>query len=104
MDSWIHGPPWVLVVLERCGVAWFGLASVVGDPVHRQAPAVGELHRPVHRHTLVAAHGALVGADDVGAHPDALVERSAEHTSELQSLMRISYAVFCLKQKTNNTN
>src|SRR3546814_9064662 len=30
----------------------------------------------------------------------ALVERSEEHTSELQSLMRISYAVFCLKKKT----
>src|SRR3546814_8061025 len=30
--------------------------------------------------------------------------RSEEHTSELQSLMRISYAVFCLKTKTNNTN
>src|SRR3546814_2671808 len=28
-------------------------------------------------------------------------DRSAEHTSELQSLMRISYAVFCLKQKQN---
>src|SRR3546814_7404617 len=28
--------------------------------------------------------------------------RSEEHTSELQSLMRISYAVFCLKQKTTN--
>src|SRR3546814_6586506 len=28
-------------------------------------------------------------------------ERSEEHTSELQSLMRISYAVFCLKKKTN---
>src|SRR3546814_4640089 len=28
--------------------------------------------------------------------------RSEEHTSELQSLMRISYAVFCLKQKTIN--
>src|SRR3546814_2909922 len=28
--------------------------------------------------------------------------RSEEHTSELQSLMRISYAVFCLKQKKNN--
>src|SRR3546814_9152471 len=28
-------------------------------------------------------------------------ERSAEHTSELQSLMRISYAVFCLKKKKN---
>src|SRR3546814_4302301 len=32
-----------------------------------------------------------------------LVEsRSEEHTSELQSLMRISYAVFCLKKKNNN--
>src|SRR3546814_6070188 len=31
----------------------------------------------------------------------ALVIRSEEHTSELQSLMRISYAVFCLKKKQN---
>src|SRR3546814_4659022 len=30
---------------------------------------------------------------------EALTERSEEHTSELQSLMRISYAVFCLKKK-----
>src|SRR3546814_4099313 len=30
--------------------------------------------------------------------------RSEEHTSELQSLMRISYAVFCLKKKNSNTN
>src|SRR3546814_8567320 len=30
--------------------------------------------------------------------------RSEEHTSELQSLMRISYAVFCLKTKTTHTN
>src|SRR3546814_10380099 len=43
---------------------------------------------------------------DMGARPDDMVEgqqprdsRSEEHTSELQSLMRITYAVFCLKQK-----
>src|SRR3546814_5055315 len=30
--------------------------------------------------------------------------RSEEHTSELQSLMRISYAVFCLKKKKSNNN
>src|SRR3546814_2323328 len=36
---------------------------------------------------------------------EAKAPRSEEHTSELQSLMRISYAVFCLTQKkTNNTN
>src|SRR3546814_3817903 len=55
-----------------------------------------------------------VGADDVGretlavlrivgargeGQPVADLERSEEHTSELQSLMRISYAVFCLKKK-----
>src|SRR3546814_2412627 len=32
-----------------------------------------------------------------------LVSRSEEHTSELQSLMLISYAVFCLKKKTQDT-
>src|SRR3546814_1210535 len=32
-----------------------------------------------------------------------LGKRSEEHTSELQSLMRISYAVFCLKKKNQNT-
>src|SRR3546814_14392035 len=31
-------------------------------------------------------------------------QRSEEHTSELQSLMRISYAVFCLKKKTKSTH
>src|SRR3546814_4405051 len=34
----------------------------------------------------------------------ARVARSEEHTSELQSLMRISYAVFCLKKKTKHIN
>src|SRR3546814_3557860 len=34
----------------------------------------------------------------------ALLDRSEEHTSELQSLMRISYAVFCLKKKRNLNN
>src|SRR3546814_2398619 len=33
---------------------------------------------------------------------DFIRSRSEEHTSELQSLMRISYAVFCLKKKNNN--
>src|SRR3546814_7902992 len=49
--------------------------------------------------------GAVPGRDFLGV-PDGVsaeeltAERSEEHTSELQSLMRISYAVFCLKKKT----
>src|SRR3546814_2578464 len=35
---------------------------------------------------------------------DGVSVRSEEHTSELQSLMRISYAVFCLKKKTKQTH
>src|SRR3546814_3155039 len=39
---------------------------------------------------------------DAGQHlGDRLADRSEEHTSELQSLMSISYAVFCLKKKKN---
>src|SRR3546814_7809976 len=34
--------------------------------------------------------------------PDEFCERSEEHTSELQSLMRISYAVFCMKKNTKH--
>src|SRR3546814_5721208 len=36
--------------------------------------------------------------------PLSVLSRSEEHTSELQSLMRISYAVFCLKKKNNYNN
>src|SRR3546814_5969211 len=39
-----------------------------------------------------------------GAARGDLAGRSEEHTSELQSLMRISYAVFCLKKKKNKPN
>src|SRR3546814_8523472 len=42
---------------------------------------------------------AVVGVAGCSGHP----RRSEEHTSELQSLMRNSYAVFCLKKKTKQT-
>src|SRR3546814_1605021 len=49
-------------------------------------------------HADVTAQGwRFAGADVTYAEPRAV--RSEEHTSELQSLMRISYAVFCLKKK-----
>src|SRR3546814_2550997 len=44
-------------------------------------------------------HGA-----DVNVKTNVRNSRSEEHTSELQSLMRISYAVFCLKKTTKQTN
>src|SRR3546814_8187471 len=62
---------------------------------------------------LDAAHEALIGLGRRGnvAHgrhdghlareAERMLIRSEEHTSELQSLMRISYAVFCLKKKTS---
>src|SRR3546814_5988667 len=44
--------------------------------------------------------GGRIGVEYAGGgHPDGCGARSEEHTSELQSLMRISYAVFCLKKK-----
>src|SRR3546814_3231031 len=49
-----------------------------------------------------AAKGDGVGKS-VGEEGSAIDGRSEEHTSELQSLMRNSYAVSCLKKKTSNT-
>src|SRR3546814_4363391 len=46
--------------------------------------------------------GPVLPASSRDCHP--LTSRSEEHTSELQSLMRISYAVFCLKKKNQTTH
>src|SRR3546814_5834018 len=46
---------------------------------------------------------ALSRVDRLGIAAKRRIARSEEHTSELQSLMRISYAVFCLKKKNNKT-
>src|SRR3546814_1762786 len=54
--------------------------------------------RSLPRHQEVLPQHAPCAGDRV------LPKRSEEHTSELQSLMRISYAVFCLKKKNNITN
>src|SRR3546814_2364604 len=56
---------------------------------------------------IVDAVVAAIALVQHGGHPSLalyqpVLERSEEHTSELQSLMRISYAVFCLKKKTIN--
>src|SRR3546814_6323940 len=57
-------------------------------------PLVGELGEPA----LDQVHPRAVGGGEVEREPGVAL-RSEEHTSELQSLMRISYAVFCLKKK-----
>src|SRR3546814_4204723 len=64
---------------------WAGRLAITADGlphVHEPAPGLN----------------VLLGYNGRGV---ALATRSEEHTSELQSLMRISYAVFCLKKKTN---
>src|SRR3546814_3458140 len=60
-------------------------------------------HRVLLRVVLHEADGGAVG-DLLGSGIPlgVLARRSEEHTSELQSLMRISYAVFCLKKKNKN--
>src|SRR3546814_10552631 len=79
----------------------------VGDSGH-----VAQAHRPAAAHAqdqpghIVAPGEEGAGGDlDHAVRADALAGlRSEEHTSELQSLMRISYAVFCLKKKKQQAN
>src|SRR3546814_9060660 len=62
-----------------------GGSAMLGQPVSMTVPRVVGCH--------------LAGRLRPGVTATHLVLRSEEHTSELQSLMRISYAVFCLKTK-----
>src|SRR3546814_1088522 len=69
-----------------------GQASGEGHDVGELRPTLGDRAGLVERHRGDTAHllEVLTALDE---------DRSEEHTSELQSLMRISYAVFCLKKK-----
>src|SRR3546814_3163074 len=95
------------------------LPALVAEALHRgmaDAPAGAGQHHPLALSIagLASIHGAILTRRHRPPYrnPDAraaLNARSEEHTSELQSLMRISYAVFCLKKKNKlkqqrNTN
>src|SRR3546814_2001735 len=73
----------------------------------RSQVGIGRALLPKHTTDTQTHRSALLGSGDAGREAPATVlgraseRRSEEHTSELQSLMRISYAVFCLQKKTN---
>src|SRR3546814_6301954 len=77
------------------------LGREAGTQREARADALG------HRHDVGRQAILLMGEEGAGTGIAALhlvqdqQQRSEEHTSELQSLMRISYAVFCLKKKKN---
>src|SRR3546814_9127069 len=85
------------VLLADLAVALFLILQVFGRRVLGQ-------HR-LEVENLAQLHVAIVERvrpfDDRVEGQRAFAQRSEEHTSELQSLMRISYAVFCLKKKKN---
>src|SRR3546814_5484613 len=75
---------------------------LVAPPILFRAGAQALLEAAIHRCTgfqHIAARDVFRRVDEM--RDEAARVRSEEHTSELQSLMRISYAVFCLKKKNN---
>src|SRR3546814_9706774 len=102
----------ILDIIDKGAVAGGGLAfdfgpflvGHEGGPARLQRLGVGPFQQVDEFELSLGTrlpHGADVEA--VAGH-DADGMRSEEHTSELQSLMRISYAVFCLKKKKNTTH
>src|SRR3546814_2974865 len=87
----------------RCGITDYDrkykLHELASGDVTFAASGVtdGSMLRGVRRY-----HGGATTHSVVMRSKSGTVRRSEEHTSELQSLMRISYAVFCLKKKRKN--
>src|SRR3546814_4554306 len=87
-----------LAVLRQLGVIFHHLQIIeLFGRQQRRVPAVGDLDLLQH---LANDHLDMLVVD-LHALQTINFLRSEEHTSELQSLMRISYAVFCLKKKKN---
>src|SRR3546814_8746751 len=87
---------------ERLGLASLPEGDLLDGVVHRGVGMIadhglGDIAAALLRNVLELGAGGLLQADR-----DDL--RSEEHTSELQSLMRISYAVFCLQKKTTQSH
>src|SRR3546814_2391467 len=66
--------------------------------------AFGSQRRKMSCRRRALVFGRLAGPDRTFSPRPRALSRSEEHTSELQSLMRISYAVFCLKKQNTRTN
>src|SRR3546814_5847561 len=96
-DACLHAEAWycleALRRLNRKAIAFGREDNRLGDGMLRLR--LDGRHQGQHLPAIEA-----FGHDEIGQLRLAL--RSEEHTSELQSLMRISYAVFCLKKKTNH--
>src|SRR3546814_4558490 len=88
----------------RDGTAWLPDRRAFGA-IGRREEARGTIAYAPQPYSLARSGLALEQDEHVvpRARGDRREFRSEEHTSELQSLMRISYAVFCLKKKNNNT-
>src|SRR3546814_2639344 len=82
----------------QVGMRLFELGTLARGPATLRSLALPHLHS-LYRDTGYTVY--LTVTDQGHA---VQIERSEEHTSELQSLMRISYAVFCLKKKKNKSN
>src|SRR3546814_6292370 len=88
---------------EPAHVAIVGREAAVLE--HGGREQVGRHHRDLQAGGIQRALQAVDLALPVGVgRPEREQVRSEEHTSELQSLMRNSYAVFCLKKKKHNKN
>src|SRR3546814_2054657 len=84
---------------EPVGLEFIARAGVEHEVAQPREKMLEQGPGQTHQHHLAPDVGNLVKGAGVGIVPDA---RSEEHTSELQSLMRTSYAVFCLKKNTHN--
>src|SRR3546814_7112353 len=89
----------IVLVVVREGVGRIVLDEQVDQVVHNDGIIVAVVARRTGRGVVVVLVLAL--RDGRGCGDCQRKRRSEEHTSELQSLMRISYAVFCLKKKKN---
>src|SRR3546814_9304709 len=114
-EDYPEGAQQILLVAEKL----FGDHGLTGVSLRQITTAAGQANNSIIHHYFGSRAGLVQAVyemrlpaldrdrqkllDAFSSEGDPTVDRSEEHTSELQSLMRISYAVFCLKKQKKYT-
>src|SRR3546814_2402887 len=93
----------VLIAVLVLGIGMLGIASLQATSLRNSQSSLERSQAVIATYAIIDAMRANRNDALAGAYNITNTCRSEEHTSELQSLMRISYAVFCLKKKKNKT-
>src|SRR3546814_7348454 len=94
--------PYIPTSLDSCSGSYLSIRGAIKSAWNKKSNGRMQVEVGIPGNSTATVYVPATSLHKLTIDGKAYRKRSEEHTSELQSLMRISYAVFCLKNKKNN--